>query len=474
MQRLVLVGGGHGHVQVIKALNRLARPSSVSVTLIDPQESASYSGMVPGCVSKLYTPEQTLIHLRPLADWAGIDYIKSSVVDVDPDQRKLYLDGGGDGTSQETKFVEYDCVSFDIGSATRGLDETPGAAQRTTPTRPISDLVRRIADEEEILKSKLDAGEWTKSGAHVVVVGGGAAGIELSMAMRARWNHLFEGKSYNLKVTLLDSGDELLPAETLACRQALREVLSERDVFVKHGATVKSVESDEIILENGETVSYSHCIWATGANSHPLADKLRDRGIAVSDRGWIRVGPTLQSVSHPGIFAAGDCCTIEGLPGDGPSPPKAGVYAVRSGPVLIENLTGFLADKPDVSLTRYSPQRDFLKLLMAGDGTALGFRFGLPLRGKWVWELKDTIDQMFMDLFKAENLPALDESKGEDLDTSQYDAADNNKPTLEPREAAELLLRTDDDVDYQKAWCVLRSMMQDEEYKQNVLSSVKL
>ena len=91
MQRLVLVGGGHGHVQVIKALNRLSRPASVHVTLIDPQDSASYSGMVPGCVSKLYTPDQTLIHLRPLAEWASIDYMKRSVVDIDTNQRKLYL-----------------------------------------------------------------------------------------------------------------------------------------------------------------------------------------------------------------------------------------------------------------------------------------------------------------------------------------------------------------------------------------------
>lgn len=475
MQRLVLVGGGHGHVQVIKALNRLSRPPSVSVTLIDPQESASYSGMVPGCVSKLYTPEQTLIHLRPLAAWADIEYIKRSVVDVDPAQRKIYLDGGVQGDSSSQDCIDYDAVSFDIGSATRGLDETPGAAERTIPTRPISDLVRRIAEEEAALKSKIDGGEWTRGGAHVVVVGGGAAGIELSMAMRARWSYLFQGGSSNkLEVTLLDSGSELLPAETLACRQALRDTLSERDIVVKHGATVRSIEPNEIILKNGENLPYTHCIWATGANRHPLADKLRDRGIAVSDRGWIRVSPTLQSVSHAKIFAAGDCCTIEGLSDDRPSPPKAGVYAVRSGPVLIKNLTGFLVGKPEESFTRYNPQSDFLKLVMAGDGTALGFRFGIPLRGKWVWELKDTIDQMFMNLFKAENLPKLEEVKEGELDTSQYDAVDQNKPNLDPKEAAALLLRTDDDVDYQQAWGVLRSMMQDEEYKGKVLNSVKI
>ena len=475
IQRLVLVGGGHGHVQVIKALNRLSRPASVHVTLIDPQESASYSGMVPGCVSKLYTPEQTLIHLRPLAEWASIDYMKRSVVDVDPEKRKIYLnsvDGGDDADG--TNCVEYDAVSFDIGSATRGLDETPGAAEYTIPTRPISDLVKRIADEEEVLKTKLEDGSWKKEdGAHVVVVGGGAAGIELSLAMRARWSYLFaneDGSGSTLKVTLLDSGDELLPNETLPCRQALRKILSDRNIDVEHQAQVQKITKDEVTLENGQKIPCTHIIWATGANRHPLADKLRERGIAVSDRGWIRVDPTLQSVSHPEIFAAGDCCTIENLPDNKPSPPKAGVYAVRAGPILIENLTGYLAGKSQDALTKYNPQSDFLKLLMAGDGTALGFRFGLPLFGKWVWLLKDNIDVMFMDLFQAKNLPVLDGSKaGDKLDTSQYDAAEDTKPRLDPKEAADLLLRTDDDVDFQAAWSVLRNMMKDEEYKNSVL-----
>jgi pyridine nucleotide-disulfide oxidoreductase family protein len=475
MQRLVLVGGGHGHVQVIKALNRLSRPASVHVTLIDPQESASYSGMVPGCVSKLYTPDQTLIHLRPLAEWASIDYMKRSVVDVDAEKRKIFLN---DVDDDAISCIEYDAVSFDIGSATRGLDETPGAAEYTIPTRPISDLVQRIADEEEVLKSELEDGSRKKeNGAHVVVVGGGAAGIELSLAMRARWSYLFAGddsKRNTLKVTLLDSGDELLPNETLPCRQALRKVLSDRNIDVQHQAQVQEITKDLITLENGQEISYSHIVWATGANRHPLADKLRERGIAISDRGWIRVGPTLQSVSHREIFAAGDCCTIEGLPDNKPSPPKAGVYAVRAGPILIENLTGYLEGKSQDALAKYNPQSDFLKLLMAGDGTALGFRFGLPLFGKWVWLLKDNIDVMFMDLFQAKNLPVLDESKrGDKLDTSQYDATEEKKPRLEPKEAAELLLRTDDDVDFRAAWSVLRNMMKDEEYKNNVLTYSK-
>jgi selenide,water dikinase len=66
----------------------------------------------------------------------------------------------------------------------------------------------------------------------------------------------------------------------------------------------------------------------------------------------------------------------------GKSPPKAGVYAVRSGPILITNLVrSLIGDDGDnrLELVQYTPQDEFLKLLMCGDGTALGFRFGIPL-----------------------------------------------------------------------------------------------
>jgi selenide,water dikinase len=181
----------------------------------------------------------------------------------------------------------------------------------------------------------------------------------------------------------------------------------------------------------------------------------------------------LQSLSHPCLFAAGDCSSIE-IP-NGSSPPKAGVFAVRAGPILIENLTRYVGKiekelSSSISLKPYVPQKDFLKLMVCGDGKALGFRFGIPIYGKWVFELKDAIDRSFMDIFKEENLPELVE--GQPYDTSEYDATNDRPPPMEPSEAAALLQRTDDDVDFKAAWNVLRDMAQDEEYQKSVLALV--
>ena len=452
-KRLVLVGGGHAHLQVIKALNHASRPEDLEVVLVDLTGQPCYSGMVPSTVAGIYDPSEPLIDLEPLANWSQIRFVRDRVVDIDVDSKVL--------TTRGNEKIAFDAVSIDIGSASRGLEDVPGARENTIPTRPITELVRRIEEETKTLKEQVD-----KPKVEVAVVGGGAAGIELAMNVLGRWKPIV-GES-NISVTILSSFDKLLPSETRANQESLMNRLAERNIQVVYDATVTRIDEDSLLLDTGERFDFTHCLFATGAGCHSqLSLSLRDYGLAVSDRGWIQVNESFQSVSHPFVFAAGDCCTLT-LPGGAPSPPKAGVYAVRAGPILIENLTRYLYPSENSSLEKFEPQPDFLKLLACGDGKALGFRFGIPIYGKWVYQLKDTIDRSFMDLFRLENLPEL--VPGQPYDTSQYDAVAYRPPPIPAFEAAILLKRTDDDVDYETAWNALRDMAQDEEYKENVLS----
>ncbi|KAG7347419.1 selenide water dikinase [Nitzschia inconspicua] len=479
-QHLVLIGGGHAHVQVIKALNHASRPKYLDVTLIDMTKTPTYSGMVPGAVAGIYQPNETQILLEPLARWAGIRFVHGKVLDVEVNSKYVQLrDMEAEEGSASLIQIPFDVVSIDIGSASRGLDHIPGAREYTIPTRPISDLVKRIKQETEALQKRPTTSQQhqqQQSPVKVVVVGAGAAGIELSMSIRRRWAPIVGHD--NIHITVLDAGEELLPNESIANRQALRQCLQERNIAVKHETKVQRVEGDCLLLESGDTLPFTHCLWAAGAASHSLASTLQTHGLSITEHGWIRVNQYLQSLSHPYVFAAGDCSSIE-LP-NGPNPPKAGVFAVRAGPILIENLTKYLKQAEhnqqpsSSSLTPYQPQSDFMKLLTCGDGKALGFRFGIPIYGKWVFELKDTIDRSFMDLFKKENLPELNPKvdKQKSYDTSQYDARGDRPPPMDAKDGAALLQRTDDDVDFQQAWNVIRDMADDDTYREAVLKHI--
>jgi pyridine nucleotide-disulfide oxidoreductase family protein len=457
-KRLVLVGGGHAHVQVIKGLNHASRPQNLDVILIDLTDHPCYSGMVPSLLSGIYSPEETLIELRPLASWSGIQFIQDRVIDIDT-ANKIVITAG-------KQRISFDAISIDIGSTSRGLIDIPGAKKYCIPTRPISELVRRV----ELATIALVENSYKQRPVNVIVVGGGAAGIELSMSILGRWKPIVG----NIKVTLLNSYNGLFPDETPVNREALIHQMEERGICIVNDAKVDRVDQNSLKLQSGECIEFTHCLWATGARSHTLSSSLQKNGLAISKNGWIRVNEYFQSMSHEYVFAAGDCCTME-IPGGRSSPPKAGVYAVRAGPILIENLTRFLSSKcgddNSPSLKAYVPQGDFLKLLACGDGKALGFRFGIPIYGRWVFQLKDAIDRSFMDLFRKENLPELIE--GQPYDTSQYDDSGDDRPSpLSSIDAAILLQRTDDDVDFRQAWNVLKDMAENDNYRDKVLHHV--
>jgi hypothetical protein len=204
---LVLVGGGHAHVQVIKAL--AARPAHVRVTLIDTQTRASYSGMIPGALSGRRRYSSVFLPLEDLAHWAGVDFIQDRVVDIDLERKLVYLDKN---TNQPLPFH---VISIDIGSTSRDLDTVPGASAYTIPTRPIHKLVQRL-DEARARLIQESRVQPVSSPVQLVVIGGGAAGCELAMAISYRWRQELAPSSILFSCLILDADDtdSLLPNES--------------------------------------------------------------------------------------------------------------------------------------------------------------------------------------------------------------------------------------------------------------------
>ena len=359
MKHLLLAGGGHAHVEVLRQLAQ--HPiAGWRVTLLTREEHSPYSGMLPGVAAGLYQPGQALIDTRALSSRAGAELVLDSVEALDPAARLLHRAGGPP--------LAYDLLSIDTG-ATPDLAGVPGAAAHALPLKPIDALLPRLED----LFAE------ARSGQVAAVVGAGAAGTEMALALAARLG------PRGVRVVLVAGTSGLLPGMPGGMRRRMAAALAARGVELRQGEDVAEVAQGALRFSTGNTLPADAVLWATGAA--PAAWLARS-GLTRDGRGFLQVEPTLQAVGQPAVFAAGDVASLL------PTPlPKAGVFAVRQGPVLARNLRAAAEGR---ALESYAPQRAWLVLLSLGDGHALGTRNGVVFGGRWVWWWKDWIDRRFM------------------------------------------------------------------------------
>ena len=374
LKDIVLVGAGHSHVGVLRMFGMDPMPG-VRLTLITRQVHTPYSGMLPGMIAGLYTHDQAHIDAAPLTRFAQARLYHSEVVGLDLVSKHVIC--------RDRPPVPFDILSINIGSIPSAR-QIPGVAEHAIPVKPIDGFFERFeAARARNLKRE--------GRARIGVVGGGAGGVELTLSLQRRLARDVADAGFDpagLAFTLITSSDELLPTFPARMRRRFTELLRERGIGVVAGSKAMEVRRDAVLVAGNGPIALDEVFWTTRAAP---ADWLAKTALALDDEGFIRVTETLQSVSHPDVFAAGDVASI-----DGHAPPKSGVYAVRSGPPLAGNLRRMLMGRP---LRRYKPQREALYLISTGEPYALGARNGFTFEGAWVWKLKDFIDRRFMAKF---------------------------------------------------------------------------
>ncbi len=365
MKRLLLIGGGHSHVEVLRRFG--AQPAAgVDITLVSPERYTPYSGMLPGLVAGHYAFGDCHIDLERLTQFAGARFLQTAARGLAGARREVALaDGSAAG---------YDIASFDVGSAP-ALAPVPGALDNAVAVRPVPAFLNAW----DALIGRVRAGGLKR----LAVVGGGAAGVEILLALQYRLAQA-AGDQAPQCVLVCDTNC-LLPDHNPRVQAAFERILSERQIQVCLASRVVRVAANEVIAENGRRIPAGAVIWATGAQAVP---HLHGAGLERDARGFITVNEHLQSVSLPEVYAAGDCATIRDR-----IYPKSGVYAVRQGPPLAANLRRALAGLP---LIAYRPQRRALALISTGDKRAVASYGPLAIEGALVWRWKDHIDRRFM------------------------------------------------------------------------------
>ena len=191
-QRLLLVGGGHSHLFVLEALRLRASEwrDRMEVAMVSRELQTPYSGMLPGLVAGHYRHNEAHVDLVPLAAAAGVELVQDSIVGLDPDARVAVDASGGQW--------HFDIASLDIGS-TPPLSQVPGAATHALGVKPVDTFL------QEWRAFQARAGELLRP-VHIVVVGGGAGGVELALALA----HRMAGRSERIGWSLVTRG-KLLP-----------------------------------------------------------------------------------------------------------------------------------------------------------------------------------------------------------------------------------------------------------------------
>ena len=374
LRDIVLIGGGHSHVGVLKSFG-MNPISGVRLTVICTDMHTPYSGMLPGYVAGHYDYDEVHIDLSRLAAFAGARLYRDEVIGIDRESQKVIC--------KNRPAVPYDQLSINIGS-TPQLQGVPGAAEHAVAVKPIRNFNERWLQLLERVKTH--QGKTT-----IAVVGAGAGGVELLLAMQFRLrNELIKlGRNpEELTFHLLTSSDTILPTHNAGVRSRFDAVLAQRGVQVHRNSEVTRVSAGVLTTSTGQELQADEIIWVTRAGG---AAWLKNTGLQLDAEGFIEVKDTLQTINDPLIFAAGDIASMVNFKLE-----KAGVFAVRQGKPLTENLRRAVGG---TTLQTYRPQSRWLALISTGDKYAVASRGWLGFAGAWVWQWKDWIDQRFMRKF---------------------------------------------------------------------------
>lgn len=368
--RLVLVGGGHTHVQVMRAFAERPEPC-LRMTLVTDRLMTPYSGMLPGHVAGVYSFADMHIDLARLARVTDTTLVASSAIGIDKAGKTVRLESG------ET--VSYDTLSLNIG-ITPDLSGITGAGQHGIAVKPISSFLAKV-------EGLLAAAARADGPRRIVIVGGGAAGVELAFALKTRTDGM-KSTGQPFWIALATSSG-LVPTLNQRVQTITRAALKRRSISILDGFRAAEVSPEGVRAQDGRFIKADAVLISTAAR---VSTWLAETGLPLAPDGAIFTTTAMQAIDDEAIFAVGDCGTVR----DDPRA-KAGVFAVRQGPALTANIRRRLRGE---ALQPHCPSRQFLTLLATSDGSAIAGRGDhLGIAGSWVWYWKDWIDRRFMRQF---------------------------------------------------------------------------
>lgn len=399
---LVLVGGGHAHVHVIRMLG-MKREPGIEITLITRDLETPYSGMIPGFISGYYNRDECHIDLVKLCSFAKVNLIYAEANGLDTKNKMIYL-------KDNRPPIKYDVLSIDIGISPKHWSQNINNNENTgnlTPVKPIDGFAKRW---DIILNRVLNMPtDEASSNINIAIIGGGAGGTELSFAIehRLRIELAAIGKNPSkVKIMLLQRGNTLMSSHNQQVQNVINRLIIEKGIELIFNAEVigTKIENNQsfLLTSDGRQFLFNEAISCAEAIAQSW---LFETDLETTQNGFICVNDTLESVNVSDVFACGDVAHLTNNPR-----PKAGVFAVRAGPPLVANLRKRLRGIKE--LDPWIPQNEFLGIIGTGNGYAIASKGAYCVEGEYIWKLKDKIDRKWM--LQYQEFPDMNELSKDD------------------------------------------------------------
>ncbi|MET3729371.1 NADH dehydrogenase FAD-containing subunit [Fictibacillus halophilus] len=353
MTKLLLIGGGHAHLSILRSLLH-EEISDLEVTLITSSKSQYYSGMFSGFTEGLYDEDEIRIDLKSLSSRASVTFIEDTIISFDPMQKVLLGFSGN--------IYYFDVVSFDI---------EPWISSELISTTELNPPKHHLIEKIK----KLRASEAP------VIIGDGAEAVELALSITS-WRNI---NKLSKSVTLINSSS-LLHSFGVKATVKIREIAQYHNLVIYENEQINEVNNNYVITDRGTKVKFSMTLPITGPKASSL---FKQALLPIDSDGFLLVEDTLQNNEYPYVFGAGSCVTFS----DYPDLKKNDLHATKQGPILWRNIKRFISGQ---SLERFKPRNDSFSIISTGEQQGLFIYRNITLHGKWVWNMKNYSDQKFI------------------------------------------------------------------------------
>jgi len=365
-KNIVLLGMGHTNLEIIRLWESSAI-KNYNLICISDYVISSYSGMLPGVIAGYFGEDEMTVDLINLASKSNAQLVQDETIGLDLKKKQLIL--------KNTRPVEFEILSIGVGSTIKDLGTN--SENQIIQIKPMQTFLKRLDVK------LLDLINKENKTPNVVILGGGAAGIEIAFSIKRKLET--DLKFNNSNISVVDSYKILGANLNKRTRKIINRLFSENKIEVYSNQVIISFENGYLISKSNQKIPADLVISTTGAEPLDLLAKLN---LPLSKDGFISTKSTLRSVSDLPIFAVGDCGSIINQ-----EVPKAGVYAVKEAPILWGNINAVINNQ---ELKEYFPQNNFLKIINTSNGRAiLEYKF-LTFYGSWCNKLKTYIDKKFI------------------------------------------------------------------------------